>query len=89
MKNLIGWASSVVLVLTIFSQVRKQWRSKQTGGVSHWLYAGQIVASLGFTVYSAMVHDRVFVITNSVLLVSAVVGLVIYLRQRSERPSGH
>jgi uncharacterized protein with PQ loop repeat len=83
-KNLIGWASSVVLVLTILSQVRQQWRSKRTEGVSHWLYAGQIVASAGFTAYSALVHDRVFIITNSVLLVSAVVGLVIYLRQRPD-----
>ena len=83
MKNLIGWASSIVLLLTIGSQVYTQWRSRRTEGVSHWLYAGQIVASAGFTGYSVLTHDPVFVVTNGALLASAVVGLVLYLHQRA------
>jgi len=48
----IGWASSVVLVLTIGKQVWKQWQAGSSEGVSRWLFLGQIAASVGFTAYS-------------------------------------
>lgn len=83
MEDVVGWSSSFVLMLTIGSQVVKQLREKNSAGVSHWLYVGQIAASLGFTVYSALLHNLVFVVTNSLLLVSAVVGLVVTIRHES------
>lgn len=82
MKQLIGWASSLVLILTIGKQVYKQWRSGTSEGVSKWLYLGQVVASTGFTIYSVLVGDWVFVVTNAVMLLSAVVGVVIYFHHR-------
>ena len=78
----IGWFSSFVLVLTIANQVYKQWKSGTSKGVSKWLFVGQITASTGFTIYSLMVDNWVFVVTNSLLLVSAVVGVVIVLKHR-------
>jgi MtN3 and saliva related transmembrane protein len=82
----IGWFSSFVLVLTIANQVYKQWKSGTSKGVSKWLFLGQITASVGFTTYSLMVNNWVFVVTNSLLLVSAVVGVIIVLKhQRAER----
>jgi hypothetical protein len=41
-----------------------------------------VTASLGFTVYSVLLKNWVFVVTNAVLLVTAVVGQCIYLRNK-------
>lgn len=87
MVDAIGWASSFVLLLTIGKQVVKQWKERHTGqagqagGVSKWLFLGQIAASAGFVVYSALLQNWVFVVTNALLLVAAVFGAVTRARQ--------
>ncbi len=80
--ELIGWLSSAILVAALAKQVHKQWRAGSSEGVSRWLFVGQVAASAGFTLYSALVGDAVFVVTNAILLASAVTGLVIVLRHR-------
>jgi MtN3 and saliva related transmembrane protein len=82
----IGWASSVVLLLTIGSQVYKQWRERTSKGISRWLFTGQVAASAGFVVYSILVGNTVFVFTNSLILLSAVVGM--WITSRNRRRSG-
>ena len=82
MTELIGWASSIVLLLTMGRQVHTQWRTRSTAGLSRWLFAGQVTASVGFTAYSLLLHNWVFVVTNLALLVTAICGQVIYLRNR-------
>jgi MtN3 and saliva related transmembrane protein len=82
MTEAIGWISSVVLVLTIGKQVHKQWRSGSSEGVSRWLFVGQVTASLGFMAYSWLVHNWVFVVTNTLMLVNALLGLAIVRRHR-------
>ena len=85
----IGWFSSFVLVLTIGKQVYKQWKSGSSEGVSKWLFVGQITASTGFTIYSVMVNNWVFVVTNALLLLSAIVGvLIVFKHRRAERRRG-
>jgi hypothetical protein len=78
----LGWASSAVLLATLVRQVLKQWREGTSEGVSRWLFAGQIAASVGFTTYSLLVHNWVFVVTNVLILCDAVAGLVIVLHHR-------
>jgi MtN3 and saliva related transmembrane protein len=86
--EVIGWLSSLILLATVIAQLRKQWSERSTRGVSKWLFFGQAAASLGFTVYSTLVHNWVFVVTNALLLVSALTGCVLTLRfQKKERPS--
>lgn len=80
MTEAIGWASAVILLWTIFHQVRKQWRSGDSRGVSSWLFIGQSAASLGFSIYSALLQNWVFLFVNVVLLCSAVAGQAIYWR---------
>jgi MtN3 and saliva related transmembrane protein len=80
--ELIGWCSSFILVLTIGKQVYKQWQEGTSEGVSKWLFIGQMSASLGFTIYSWLVNNWVFVVTNSVMLMSGVIGLGIVLHHR-------
>lgn len=82
MTEAIGWASSVILLVTIVNQVRKQWASGTSEGVSKFLYLGQITASAGFTVYSWLVQNWVFVVTNALLLCSAIAGLLIVFKHR-------
>ncbi|MBF5044975.1 hypothetical protein FGE12_21415 [Aggregicoccus sp. 17bor-14] len=80
MQEALGWVSSFVLVLTIGKQVYKQWRSGTSEGVSKWLYIGQIAASVGFTLYSWLVHNWVFVVTNGLLLLQALLGAWLHYR---------
>lgn len=78
----IGWAASGVLIATLGRQVLVQWRERSTEGLSSWLFVGQLTASTLFTVYSVMVGNAVFVFTNSVLLLTAVTGQLIFRRNR-------
>ena len=82
MTEAVGWVSSGILVLTIAKQVYKQWREGSSEGVSKWLFVGQMAASLGFTVYSWLVSNWVFVVTNAVMLVNGLLGLLIVLHHR-------
>ena len=88
MTEVIGWFSSVVLLLTIGQQVHKQWKTGSSEGVSKWLFIGQMTASVGFTVYSWLVHNWVFVVTNALMLVNALVGYAIVMRHRRRKRSG-
>ena len=89
MVEAVGWVSSLILVLTIAKQVYKQWQEGSSEGVSKWLFVGQIAASLGFTVYSWLVSNWVFVVTNALMLCNGLLGLLIVLHhRRRERREG-
>jgi len=83
--DLIGWGASAILLATLLREVWVQWRECSTEGVSAWLFLGQFAASVGFILYSWRVHNRVFVFTNSAILVTAVTGQLIFLRNRSRQ----
>lgn len=85
MTESIGWLSSAVLVVTIAQQVYKQWRDGTSEGVSRWLFLGQMLASVGFTLYSWQVRNWVFVVTNGLMLLSAVVGYAIVLKHQKHQ----
>ena len=84
--DLIGWAASMILLATIASQMYRQWREGTSKGVSRWLFIGQIAASAGFTLYSVLVRNYVFIVTNALMLISAVVGLSLVQYHRSRNP---
>lgn len=79
MTDVLGWCSSAILLLTIGRQVWKQWRTGLGEGVSMWLYIGQLAASTGFTLYSVLLGNWVFIVTNTLMMLSAVAGLYILL----------
>ena len=78
--EIIGWAAAAILLLTLARQVYTQWRDHTSKGVSRWLFVGQCAASVGFIVYSWLVANWVFVVTNALILVTAIAGEMIYLR---------
>ena len=80
--DLLGWAASAILVLTLSRQIHVQYKDESAKGVSRWLFAGQIASSLGFIAYSWMLENRVFIVTNSIILLTAVVGQVVMSRKR-------
>ncbi len=80
--DLVGWAASAVLLATLSRQIYTQSRDPDARGVSHWLFAGQMLASLGFIVYSALLDNWVFIVTNSLILLTAVVGQVVMWRKQ-------
>jgi MtN3 and saliva related transmembrane protein len=88
MVDVVGWTSSLVLLLTIGSQIQKQLREHTSRGVSHWLFIGQMAASGGFVAYSWLLHNRVFVVTNALMFLSAVVGLGVLVRHRRRTSHG-
>lgn len=93
-KQLVGWTASAILLVTLASQVRTQWVTGSTRGVSRRLFIGQSAASVGFLSYSAMVGDTVFVFTNACILLTALVGQAVDRRNRaraaaSREPPAH
>jgi MtN3 and saliva related transmembrane protein len=82
MIDILGWGSSVVLLATLVRQVYTQWRTRATAGVSRWLFVGQCTASAGYTAYSLLLHNWVYVSSNVAILLTAVVGEGLYVRNR-------
>jgi MtN3 and saliva related transmembrane protein len=89
--ELLGWISSAVLLLTLMRQVYTQWKTRTTAGVSKWLFIGQLTASVGYTIYSFLLHNWVFLSSNIAILATALVGEALYLRNRrlQEGRAGH
>lgn len=83
--EILGWASSVILVITLAFQVRKQWKEQTSKGVSTWLYFGQLAAQTGFVIYSFLLQSWVFLFTNLTLMVISIVGGVLLIRHRGWR----
>jgi len=80
--DLIGWASSFILLITIAVQVRKQWLAGSNKGVSKWLFIGQLAASVGFLVFSILTDSLVFTITNAMLTLGNLCGILIFFKNR-------
>lgn len=82
MTHVFGYVASAVLLATLITQIRKQWQRGTTRGVSRWLFIGQLVASIGFIVESAVIGSALFVVVNSALALSAAVGMGLWFYQR-------
>jgi len=81
MIDVIGWLASGILLMTLVRQIIKQSRSDGEG-VSTWLFAGQATASGLFVVYSILLENWVFIVTNSALLLTALIGQWLTRRRR-------
>jgi uncharacterized protein with PQ loop repeat len=80
--ELLGWASAATLLLVLIKQVHKQWKEANSEGISQWLFVGQLVASVGFTIYSVLTGSWVFTLTNAALTITNFIGLYLYFRFR-------
>lgn len=82
---MIGWIASAILIATLARQTWRQWKEPDPRGVSHWLFVGQIAASVGFVAYSWLLHNWVFIVTNTLILLTAIAGQLVYLRAQRKR----
>ncbi len=82
--HVLGWIASAILIATLLRQVYAQWKRPLEKGVSVWLFAGQIAASIGFVGYSWLLGNWVFIVTNTVILATAVLGQVVTVHNRSD-----
>ena len=78
--DVVGWMASAILFATVSRQVWKQWKEGKGEGVSNWLFIGQMAASAGFLAYSWMLDNWIFVISNFFMLLAAIAGQVIMVR---------
>lgn len=83
----IGWLASAILIATLLRQIVKQDQSRDQDAqaVSKWLFAGQCAASAGFVVYSVLVGNWVFIVTNSCVLITAIVGQIMMVKRKRGR----
>jgi MtN3 and saliva related transmembrane protein len=87
--ELVGWISATILLLTLGRQVYTQWRERSAIGVSKWLFIGQCCASVGFLIYSYLVDNWVFVVTNALILLTALVGQAVVTKNRRRDAQDH
>jgi MtN3 and saliva related transmembrane protein len=80
--ELVGWISAIILLLTLGRQVYTQWRERSAIGLSKWLFIGQCCASVGFLIYSYLVENWVFVATNALILLAALMGQAVVTKNR-------
>jgi predicted benzoate:H+ symporter BenE len=84
--DLVGWAASAILIATLVRQVHKQATGGNQQALSKWLFAGQIAASLGFIAYSWMLRNPIFLVSNTLILATAIAGQWLYLRNERRQP---
>jgi MtN3 and saliva related transmembrane protein len=85
MIEIIGWASSLILLATLIKQVYKQWKEASSENISRWLFIGQLAASIGFMIYSIGTSSWVFAFTNGMLTLNNLVGIYLYFHYRDKR----
>lgn len=72
--DLLGWGASAILIATLMRQSYLLWTDENAKGVSKGLFIGQIAASVLFIVYSWLVSNWVFIVSNTLILLTALAG---------------
>ncbi|MCR6627630.1 MAG: hypothetical protein NVV67_15595 [Pseudoxanthomonas sp.] len=83
--DVIGWMASGILLATLIKQIHKQAQDDEAEGVSRWLFLGQSAASIGFIIYSWLLANWVFITTNSLILLTALIGQWVMWRKRGRK----
>lgn len=82
--ELIGWMSVAVLLVTLVHQAYLQWREHAAAVASRGLFAGQVCASGGLVTYSLLVGNSVFLAASLLVLLAALAGRTVILRNRRQ-----
>lgn len=85
--DLLGWGASAILIATLMRQSYVLWTDENAKGVSRWLFVGQIAASVMFIAYSWLVANWVFIVSNTLILLTALAGEagLLWRKRRSAR----
>ena len=80
--DIVGWSASIVLIATLVKQIHTQAKQRDIRGVTRWLFVGQSLASAGFVAYSWLLQNWVFIVTNSLILLTALVGEFVFWNKK-------
>ena len=85
--DLLGWGASAILIATLMRQSYVLWTDEDAKGVSKWFFVGQIAASVLFIVYRWLVANWVFIVSNALILLTALAGEagVLWRKRRSAK----
>ena len=84
--DIVGWFASAVLLATLIHQIATE-RREAPKEVSMGLFIGQTLASACFVLYSVLVGNWVFIVTNALILSTSVVGALL-AKHRRHAPTG-
>lgn len=85
--NVLGWSATLVLLVTLLAQIRREVRSGKVDEISPLLFVGQCAASVLFLAYSALVGNLVFIVSNAMILAVALIG--VWVRHRIKVAQAH
>lgn len=85
-NDILGWAATVILLLTILAQIRKQIKTRSGEGVSNFLFIGQFIASFGLAIYSYNLENWTFTFLNAVMLILNCIGF--YFTHKFKKEQG-
>jgi MtN3 and saliva related transmembrane protein len=73
--NILGWTATLVLLGTLLAQIHREIKSGKVDEISPLLFVGQCAASIGFLLYSTLVGNLVFIVSNAMILAVALLGV--------------
>ncbi len=83
--NILGWSATCVLLVTLLAQILREIRSGKVDEISPLLFVGQCAASILFLVYSALVDNLVFIVSNAMILAVALLGVWVRHHLKAKR----
>lgn len=86
MKHVVGWISSLLLLVTFGSQTYREWKGEKDKSEKYTLvfFIAAIAGTAGNLIYSLLVKNWVFTALNAALVVNNAAGLWIALRHRKQ-----
>ncbi|KYF63021.1 hypothetical protein BE15_02470 [Sorangium cellulosum] len=86
MKHVVGWISSLLLLVTFGSQTYRQWKGDEGESEKYTLifFVAAIAGTAGNFIYSLLVNNWVFTALNAALVVNNAAGLWITVRNRKQ-----
>lgn len=86
MKHVVGWISSLLLLVTFGSQTYRQWKGEEGRSEKYTLifFVAAIAGTAGNLIYSLLVNNWVFTALNAALVVNNAAGLWITVRHRKQ-----
>lgn len=78
--DLLGYVAGILVVVSLFPQVLKSWKTKSTQDLSLWRYIIYVAGLVLWILYAIAIKNGPVAVMNSIGLVLA--GIVLFLKVR-------
>ena len=82
--TIIGIAAALLTSFSFVPQVRKMWRRRSVGDVSHVTMFQLMAGNSLWFIYGIARHDAIIIGANVVAIATLIAGLVLYYRYREK-----